>query len=123
MNNGAHLSTVVDQAIQLAEDHLRLVRLECLYESAQSKRRLGFFGLAVLCALGAYIYTQIAIISALARAGIPVYISSIAFAFLHAALGLYLYQKGGRNPAAGEPFEGSHQELKRSLQWIHQLLS
>jgi len=127
MTNGSTVSKItgtLNQVLDLVEDHIELAHLEYRYEKDESWRRLGIGALVSFCALSAFLFIQIAVILALRKAGLPLYAICLLFAALYAASAVWIHQRfNKRNPAAGEPFQGSREELTRSFQWIHRLLS
>ena len=115
---------MLNQVVDLIKDHIELAHLECSYEKAQSGRRLGVGALIAFCGLCSFLFIQLAAIIGLLKLGIPLYGVCLGFGALYALVGTWIYRRfGHRDSRAGEPFQGSREELLRSLQWIQQLLS
>jgi len=110
--------------LNLVEDHVELAHLEYRYESSQTWRKLGFSALAAFCAVTAIAFFQIAMIIGLVKAGVPLYALCLLFGGLYSGGAAWIYMRyGNRDKRVGEPFQGSREELARSFQWIHHLLS
>jgi hypothetical protein len=114
----------VSQAIRLAQGHWRLGLLESRYELVQGGRRVAAALAAVVAAATGYVILQIALVRGLMAVGLPLGAACLllAAAYLGAAWGL-VSLGARRNPAAGRPYQGSRDELQRSMAWIHQRFS
>ena len=116
--------SLVRHILELLENHLELVQLECRYESGVGRRRLYMTTLAALCLVSAFVFVQIVLFLALVKWGLPFYAACLALALFWATCGILIYQKyGQRDPRVREPFEGTRQELSKSLQWIQKHIS
>jgi len=124
MNKLSEAPSLRHEILSLLEDHLELGQLEYRYESAVGRRRLWVLALAVLCLVSAFVFIQIVLTMALRHWGFPLYAACLALAFVWATAGVLIYQKfGQRDPRVPGPFEGTRQELRRSLQWIQKHIS
>ena len=122
--NGQETPALLPQILNLIEDHIELAHLEYRYEKTQSWRQLGVGALTAFCALSAFLFIQVAAILGLVRAGVPLYAICLGLGVVYTVCGFIFYRRfGHRDPRAGEPFQGSREELTRSLQWIQHLLS
>ena len=118
------MGEVLNHIVNLIEGHLQLAHLEFRYEHDQSRRRFWVLGLVILCGLWAFLFLHIALLIGLAKAGLPLYAICLFLGGVYAGAGALIYRRFGiRETRAGEPFQGSRDELNRSLKWIHQLLS
>ena len=110
--------------LELLDNHLELAQVECQYESAVARRRLGVAALATLCLVSAFAFIQIVLTVALMSCGLPLYATCLVLALFWSIAGIVLYwMYGQRDARAGEPFEGTRQEMSRSLQWIRKHIS
>ena len=108
----------------LLEDHLDLGHLEWQYESEVGRRRLLVLALAALCLVSAFTFVQILLTLTLLHWGLSLYGACLFLATFWASVGVFMYRTyGRRDPRVPEPFEGTRQELRRSLQWIQKHIS
>ena len=108
----------------LLEDHLELAQLECRYESERARRRLITLALAALCFVSAFVFMQIVLTRALMQRGWSLSGACLALGVLWSVVGGWIYLKAGRrDPRVPEAFEGTRQELRRSLQWMQKHIS
>ncbi len=116
--------SVVNEIFNLIDDQVKLAQLEYDYESRHTIRRLIVVAAAAVCVISAFVYIQVALVSGLEIAGIPVYASALGLAVLYGIGGWVLFRRfGRRDPQAGEPFQGTLNEMARNVQWIRQLFS
>jgi uncharacterized membrane protein YqjE len=108
----------------LLDDHLELAQLECRYESEAGRRRLIALAFVALCLVSAFVFMQIVLTRTLLHRGWSLSGACLALALFWSAAGLGIYLKAGRrDPRVPEAFEGTRQELRRSLQWMQKHIS
>ena len=124
MNTLSEAPSLGRRILELLENHLELVQLECRYESGVGRRRLYSMAFAVLCLVSAFVFIQVVLTVVLLYWGFPLYATCLTLALFWAVVGVLIYQKyGQRDPLVREPFEGTRQELRTSLQWIQKNIS
>ena len=122
--NGQGKKSLVGEAFELIDDHLELASLEWEYEKAQSLRRLGGLAGVAVMVLSAFALLQVAAVYGLVHFGLSVGFACLALAGVYVAIAVFLFWKfGRRDPRAGEPFQGTRQELHYNLKWIRQFFS
>ncbi len=113
--------TVASDVIGLIEDHIELASLEWEYEKAQGVRRVVGLAVGAIAALCAFAFLQIAIVSALIRAGLPVWGAALALTVVYGGVAAGCFTKFcKRSNKAGEPFQGTRAEIRKNLRWIQQ---
>jgi hypothetical protein len=112
------------EAAGLLEDHLSLAAVEAEYELALWRRRAIWIGLGVVACLAALVWLEVTAFWGLAAIGLaPVACSGILFGFhaLVAAIAIIVAKR--RDESAGQPFEGSKEQWRRTRVWIQELFS
>ena len=110
--------------ITILQDHLELAELEWKYERGQVQRRIAAWAIAALLILVAVVLLQIALISALMSQGLSLGVVCLTLTVVYGVIaGGIAFLFGRRDPKAGDPFQGTKQELLRNLQWIQKLFS
>jgi uncharacterized membrane protein YqjE len=105
----------------LLEDHLELASLEWEYEKAQGIRRIIGLTIGAVAGLCAFIFLQVAIVTVLIRAGMPVWGAAVLLTGLYGVVAVICFKVFGKRPAkAGEPFQGTKTEIRKNLRWIQQ---
>ena len=108
--------------LELAKDHLQLASLEWEFERRKWWRRLLVRGGGATILASAYLFFHLALVVALHDYGLTWVTIGVSVGFVYALVGSALFWGlGRREPAAGEPFEGSREELRRSYHWIERL--
>jgi uncharacterized membrane protein YqjE len=122
--NGESKKSITGEVLSLLEDHMELASLEWEYEKAQSKRRLGALAGIALLSVSAFAFLQIAIVAGLVALGLTLPIASLVLAGAYLILSAILFSTlGKRDKQAGEPFQGTRQEIRRNIKWIRQIFS
>lgn len=104
---------------RLLSRHIDLARLELQLEVQEAFRRCRLFLMAVLLFLVGFCFLQIAILMGLVHIGVPAWAASILLGLLYIVGAVFLVVRlSRRNPSLGRAFEGTQQELERSLEWI-----
>jgi len=100
-------------------DHVDLLQLEVQYEAQEAKRRFLFLVVCGVCVFFAVVMAQCWLIYGLHRAGVSLHWILGSLMAVWSGAGVYVYRRWAlRESRAGEPFEGSRNEFKRSIQWI-----
>jgi hypothetical protein len=103
----------------LVEDHLRLGFLEGRFEAEQAGKRLVVLALCALLSLTVFVLLQIGLVDGLVHLGLPLWGSCFIVGALFAGVIAGLWVRAGRrDTAAGQPFQGSREEWRRSWGWI-----
>jgi len=124
MENGNKGHGFKSQLFAVLEDHLELAALEWDYEKKQSSRRFSAILAAGALVISAFVLLNIALVRALAAFGGSLGWVCVGLGVLYVLAGVLFYRYGGlRDPRVGEPFQGTRQELNRSLEWIQKHFS
>jgi uncharacterized membrane protein YqjE len=112
-----------NQSLDLLKDHLELASLEWGVEKKEGRRRLLILGAGTILITSSYVYFQIALIGWFLKMGFSWASLGLMLGFLFLAVGLSVIRFfGKRQEGLGQPFQGSRNELKRSIRWIEKLL-
>lgn len=111
----------LNRVVGLFEDHLALLELELHYETWTGRKRLIAWAAATGCILLAVACLQVAIIALGVRLGASLAAICAIFGLLWGIGGVLVHQYLGiRDSKAGEPFEGSRTEIRKTMAWIRQ---
>jgi uncharacterized membrane protein YqjE len=122
--NGESKKSITGEVLSLLEDHMELASLEWEYEKTQTKRRLGALAVIALLAMSAFAFLQIAIVYGLVALGLTFPLASLVLAGTYLIIAAILCSTmGKRDKRAGEPFQGTRQEIRRNIKWIRQIFS
>ncbi len=120
----SHTRSFLGHVISLLRDHLALADLELKYEISQLQRRGLVLAIAGLFILIAFVLLQVGLVAYGISLGYSLVkvCAVLAFGYGAVAAALVLFL-GRRDPQAGEPFQGTRNELSKNLQWIQKLFS
>jgi hypothetical protein len=114
----------IGRLLDLIQDHAQLAGLEWHFERNQTVQKMGRLAGAVFCAVMGWLFLQLLSILFLIHLGVPLYGICLIFMGIYFSASYGLFKKYSyRSPAWGVPFQGSREELSRSLHWIRQHFS
>ena len=123
-SNGSQKPSFVRNLIGLVEDHVELASLELNYAKQEGRRRLIGLAVGAVFALCAFLFLQVALMFGLMALGLTAGIACLILGGVYAAVALGVMAKYGRSdPETRDVFQGSRQELGRSLKWIEKHFS
>ena len=124
MNSLSGAPSFSHEILDLLKEHFELGQLEWRYESEAGQRRLQIMAFAGLCLLSAFVYLQIILTLSLLHWGLPLFGTCFGLALFWAILGALVYVKYGRRDVrVPEPFAGSIQESRRTIEWMQKNFS
>jgi len=122
--NGEPKRSITKDVLALLEDQMELVSLEMGYEADQGVRRVAALVVAAFLGLTAFAVLQVAIVKGLEWAGLSLAQACVTLAAVYGGTAAGLIMKfGRRDKRAGEPFQGTREEIRKNLRWMRQFLS
>ncbi len=107
----------------LARDHVKLASLEWQYEKQNWRRRLLVRGGGAALLFCGFVFLQIAIIGGLLAVGMKIgWIGLLLFAVYTVSGVAMIKFFGKRDKIVGDAFQGTIEEIKRSVNWIEKNL-
>ncbi len=104
--------------VDLMKDHLELALLEWRYEWGEARRRVLAWGAGLLLAASSAVLLNVALIGWATKRGWGVERVALALGVAYLLAGAAVVVRWGRRQTGvGGPFEGSREELNRSVPW------
>jgi hypothetical protein len=108
--------------LSLLDDHVELFGLEAQFEFQWLAIRVAAFFIAGLLALAAFVLVQGILVYLLIMAGLKVIWALLSVAAFNCLVAFIVIRTMGVRPAsAGQPFQGTREQARKSFQWIQNL--